>query len=235
MPWIHGLAHVLLGEPASIFAGTCASGRMMPRRDGLTVIKIGGSCAASLDLRRWTGAVAACAGRTVVVPGGGPFADAVRAAQPMMDFDDAAAHHMALLGMEQFGRALASFDARLSPADSIAALRRGLRDGKVPVWLPSRMTLAAADVPASWDVTSDSLAAWLAGRLGARRLVLMKQVAPPGEPADRLAARGIVDKTFPQFLAASGVPALMLGPADHMAVANALCDDPQIGTPIALR
>ena len=89
----------------------------------------------------------------------------------------------ALLGMEQFGRALASFDARLSPVDSVAGLRRGLRDNKVPVWLPTRMTLGAADVPATWDVTSDSLAAWLAGRLGARRLVLMKQVELPREPA----------------------------------------------------
>jgi len=208
---------------------------MMPRRDGLTVIKIGGSCAGSLDLRRWTGAVAACAGRVVVVPGGGPFADAVRAAQPVMGFDDAAAHHLALIGMEQFGRALASFDARLVPADGIAAVRRALRDNKVPVWLPTRLTLSAADVPASWDVTSDSLAAWLAGRLGARRLVLMKQVAPSGDPVDRLVASGIVDRAFAEFLAASGVPALILGPAHHMAVADAVCDDPQVGTPIIAR
>src|SRR5262249_8865194 len=161
------------------------------------VIKVGGSCAASLDLRRWAGAVAACGGRVVIVPGGGAFADAVRAAQPVMGFDDAAAHHMALLGMEQFGRALASFDARLSPVDSVAGLRRGLRDGNVPVWLPTRMTLAAADVPASWDVTSDSLAAWLAGRLGARRLVLMKQVDVPRDFSENLATQGIVDPAFP--------------------------------------
>jgi hypothetical protein len=31
------------------------------------------------------------------------------------------------------------------------------------------------------------------------------------------------------------VPAVVLGPAHHMAVADALCDDPQIGTPIVLR
>jgi dihydroneopterin aldolase len=156
-----------------------------------------------------------------------------------MGFDDAAAHHMALLGMEQFGRALASFDARLSPVDSIAGLGRGLRDNKIPVWLPTRMTLGAADVPPSWDVTADSLSAWLAGRLGARRLVLMKQIDfgstdLPREFSDSLAARGIVDRAFPRFLAASGVPALILGPADHMAVAAALCDDPQIGTPIVV-
>jgi dihydroneopterin aldolase len=208
---------------------------MMPTHNGLTVIKVGGSCAASLDLKRWTGAVAASAGRVVIVPGGGAFADAVRAAQRVMGFDDATAHHMALLGMEQFGRALASFDARLSPADSLAGLRRGLRDNKVPVWMPARMTLGATDVPASWDVTSDSLSAWLAGRLGARRLVLMKQMDLSHDFADSLAARGIVDRAFPEFLAASGVPARILGPADHMAVAAALCDDPQIGTPVVVR
>jgi dihydroneopterin aldolase len=142
---------------------------------------------------------------------------------------------MALLGMEQFGRALASHNARLSPVDSIATVRRSLQDNQIPVWLPARMALAAADIPASWDVTSDSLAAWLAGRLGARRLVLMKQVDSNGDPAESLAARGVVDRAFPKFLAASGVPALVLGPADHMAVAAALCDDPQIGTPIVVR
>ena len=99
------------------------------------------------------------------------------------------------------------------------------------------MTLGAADVPASWDVTSDSLAAWLAGQLGARRLVLMKQVVLSRDPvsADDLAARGIVDKAFPRFLARSGIAAAIIGPADHMAVAAALCDDPPIGTPIGVR
>src|SRR6266700_479583 len=101
-----------------------------------TVVKLGGSCASSLDLRRWTAAVVGCAGEVVVVPGGGSFADAVRAAQPAIGFDDAAAHHMALLAMEQFGRALASLDSRLSLADSTAALRRRLRENQVAVWLP---------------------------------------------------------------------------------------------------
>jgi 5-(aminomethyl)-3-furanmethanol phosphate kinase len=42
--------------------------------------------------------------------------------------------------------------------------------------------LRVADpLPHSWDVTSDSIAAWVAGSLGARQLVLVK---PPG--AERL-------------------------------------------------
>jgi len=205
----------------------------MPQADGPTVIKIGGSCAASLDLRRWAATVAECGGRAVIVPGGGPFADAVRAAQPRMGFDEAAAHHMAMLGMEQFGYALASFDGRLTVADSMAGLRRALADDKVAVWLPARMAMAAADIPASWQVTSDSLAVWLAGQLRAVRLLLLKQVELPREPVavTVLVERGIVDPAFPRFLAASGAAAFILGPAEHMAVPAALCHD-RPGTPI---
>ena len=201
--------------------------------DRPAVIKLGGSGAFSLDLRRWTAAVAACGGPAVVVPGGGPFAETVRVAQPRMGFDDAAAHHMAMLGMEQFGRALASLHKRLIVADSIAGLRGALRDGKVPVWVPVAMGMKAADIPASWQVTSDSLAAWLAGKLRAPRLVLLKQVELPREPVavDDLVANGLVDPMFPRYLKASGAAAFVLGPAEHMAMRAAVCDDPP-GTPI---
>src|SRR6266571_3508838 len=147
-----------------------------------TIVKIGGSHAFSAHLKDWLGAMSTCAGHVVVVPGGGPFADAVRAAQPRMGFDDRAAHHMGLLAMEQYGCALASLGAGLTLARSAAAIRRALRDQRVPVWSPLPMALRAHDVPWSWDVTSDSLAAWLAGRLGAKRVVLVKHVEPPSGP-----------------------------------------------------
>jgi dihydroneopterin aldolase len=49
---------------------------------GPTVLKLGGSYAFSPFLKNWIDAIADCAGCVVLVPGGGPFADAVRAAQP---------------------------------------------------------------------------------------------------------------------------------------------------------
>src|ERR1700681_3045121 len=91
---------------------------------GPTVVKLGGSHAFSPHLKDWLDAGARCAGRVVLVPGGGPFSDAVRAAQPRMGFDDRAAHHMALLAMEQYGCALASLDTRLTLTGSLAAIRR---------------------------------------------------------------------------------------------------------------
>ena len=83
---------------------------------GPTVLKLGGSYAFSPFLKNWIDAVKDCAGCVVLVPGGGPFADAVRAAQPRMGFDDRAAHEMAVLAMDQYGCALAhlgsAFEAR---------------------------------------------------------------------------------------------------------------------------
>src|ERR671935_1882325 len=109
----------------------------MPAPRPLTVVKLGGSYAFSPILGDWLEMVARNAGNVVLVPGGGPFADAVRDAQPKMGFDDAAAHHMALLAMEQYGRALVSVNGALAPASSLAAIRRLLSTRKVPVWAPT--------------------------------------------------------------------------------------------------
>jgi 5-(aminomethyl)-3-furanmethanol phosphate kinase len=184
---------------------------------GLTVVKLGGSFAFSAHLADWIAAIARCAGRAVIVPGGGPFADAVRAAQAQMGFDDVAAHRMALLAIEQFGCAITPLHGALSLADSLDSIRRSLANDQVPVWLPTRMALAAADIPPCWDVTSDSLAAWLARKIGAERVLLVKHFEPGCEAmrATDLAARDIVDKAFADFLAASRVPAFILGPKDH--------------------
>jgi len=198
---------------------------------GLAVVKLGGSHAFSPHLRDWLGALAGCAGHVVVVPGGKPFSDTVRAAQPRIGFDDRAAHHMALLAMAQYGCALASLHPGYVPADSLTAIRRALRDRLVPVWSPVRMALRASDVAWSWDVTSDSLAAWLAGRLGAARLLLVKQVAPPERPvsAGDLVAQGIVDPAFSDMM--GSVDCSLAGPADHAAAAAAI----RVGAPAGLR
>ncbi len=103
------------------------------------VVKLGGSYAHSPLLRAWLRAVEAAAGRLVLVPGGGPFADTVREMQPVIGFDDDAADAMAMLAMAQFGRALCSFGTLLVPAESAEAITAALEDGHVPVWSPLSM------------------------------------------------------------------------------------------------
>ena len=202
----------------------------------LTVVKLGGSYAYSGNLKNWIDAIAAGAGRVVLAPGGGPFADAVRMAQARMGFDDRAAHRMALLAMDQYCYALANLRSELKLVASATAIRRVLLDGGVPVWSATRMVCAAKDIPWSWEVTSDSLAAWLAGRIGAKRVLLVKHVEPPAGPlrAHELVANGIVDQAFPRFLRASGAEGFIAGPAEYAAAALAMRNGRGVGARIDL-
>jgi aspartokinase-like uncharacterized kinase len=211
------------------------TGRRGPR-DVKWVVKLGGSLAGSSALADWLETLRAGAGRVVLVPGGGPFADQVRAAQRQTGFDDRVAHHLALLAMEQFGRMLAGLAPDLlMAAASRQAIRQALRQGAVPVWLPTRMALGRPEIPESWDVASDSLALWLAGRLGARELVLIKSApAPAGSlSAAGLAARGLIDAAFPAFLAKTQCRAWYAGPDGRARLAAGLSGDSEPGTPIA--
>jgi dihydroneopterin aldolase len=188
----------------------------MPRNENasrLTIVKLGGSLAHSLHRAAWLDALAAWGGPLILVPGGGPFADCVRAAQAAMRFDDATAHRMAILAMEQYGVALAAHAKPFALAASRDELASRLRAGQIPVWLPSRMVLAAPEVPQTWEMTSDSLAAWFAGILGADRLLLIKACglkAPVS--AEALAAGKIVDPLFPRFAAKSQAEVWLAGP-----------------------
>jgi len=145
--------------------------------------------------------------RLLVVPGGGRFADAVRAADPRLALADATAHRMAILGMEQFG-----------------LLLRDLLPGVPPVIMPASLPLE--ELPESWQVTSDSIAAWVAGRFGAGRLVLVKQAGglfahwpARGAPLAELTAGelatlrpGGVDDYLPTLLARAGFETWVIGP-----------------------
>ena len=176
----------------------------------LTVVKLGGSHAFGPELRTWIAAIGRLRGSIVIVPGGGPFADAVRLAQKQMGFSDSAAHAMAMMAMAQFGQALMSFEPAIRLAASRAAIRRALRDRLIPAWTPERMANAAG-LPETWELTSDSLAAWLAGEIGATRLVLIKHGRFEGRKleAEELAASGVVDPLFPRYLPRGGVRAYL--------------------------
>lgn len=183
--------------------------------DQATIIKLGGSHAFSPRVAEAVNTIAAASAPAVIVPGGGPFADAVREAQPRIGFDNAAAHRMALLAMCQYGEALASLNPRLAPANTIAAIRDALARDAVPVWMPWPLADGLEAVPASWDITSDSLAAWLAAHLGATRLILVKSAEPQSAhaTAESLARDGVVDPAFASFLRGQAFTSWWIGPS----------------------
>ena len=116
-----------------------------------------------------------------IVPGGGPFADAVRDADRRFDLADDTAHWMAVLAMDQYAHLLAGMRAELALAYSLRDVQSAIASGRIPIIAPSRWLREADPLPHSWDVTSDSISAWFASSLGATQLVLVK---PPGATAD---------------------------------------------------
>ena len=200
----------------------------------VTVVKIGGSYARSSRLPDLVAALCRGGGRVAVVPGGGPFADCVRNEQPRIRFDDRAAHRMALLAMAQFGYALCSLSASLKPAPGVDSVRQILADGGVPVWLPLDLLDGSGDVPENWDMTSDSLAAWLARRLDAARLLLVKSAAPPSAALRDLTAGEIVDPLLPHFLAGAEFETWLCDARNIDVLGEALAADEGAGLRVAL-
>lgn len=187
------------------------------------VVKLGGSLARAGTPGSWLAIVVARgAGRCVIVPGGGDFADAVRTAQERLRFSDGAAHRMALLAMEQYALLLRDLAPTLRPCESAAQIRAALAGGGVALWLPYAMVDADPEVAESWAVTSDSLAAWLARRIEATRLVLVKSAAAPPPPVspERLAALGLVDPAFPAYATGGGFALGYCGPGEEARLAD---------------
>ena len=197
----------------------------------LTVVKIGGGLARADALERFCAALAGLAERhrLVVVPGGAWFADAVRDADRRFGLSDAAAHRMAILGMEQFG-----------------LLLRDLLGEQPQVVMPAGLPLD--ELPASWQVTSDSIAAWVAGQVGADRLVLVKDVdglyaewPAHGEPLRRLTVAQLaalrpagVDEHLPTLLEHAAFETWVIGGRDPDRLAELLEWGTTRGTRIGL-
>jgi aspartokinase-like uncharacterized kinase len=85
-------------------------------------------------------------------------------------------HRMAILGMDQFGL----FLSQLIPNSCATYLLNDvpqLSETKVvPVFLPSRLMFQENALEPSWNVTSDSITAYVASRLNANRVILVTDV-----------------------------------------------------------
>jgi 5-(aminomethyl)-3-furanmethanol phosphate kinase len=162
------------------------------------VVKLGGSLARDPLLPRWLELLAELGGgRVIAVPGGGPFADQAREAQAWWQIDDLAAHNLAVLGMAQMASLMHALCPALTMAQGEPALRAVLQRGQPALWLPLDLMRSRPDELTNWGVTSDSLALWLAQRLHAERLVIVKscRIDPRAGFAD-LSAAGVLDAAF---------------------------------------
>ena len=164
----------------------------------MIVLKLGGSLLSNSALNQYLQLASQNGqGQVVIVPGGGVFADQVRSTQKQWQYDDRTAHYMAILAMQQMALLFQGLCADLVLINKVAAIRPALQQQQVVVWSPLATELDVAGVPASWEVTSDSLAAWLAIQLSAIQLVLVKSAQIPVDATlEQLAALGVIDKAL---------------------------------------
>ena len=102
----------------------------------------------------------------------GPVATAPRAQE------DAAQQRLDLLEIEQAAWLLADRDPRLSVAATRTEIDWALTRGKLTVWAPVKLVTDAVSPRPPRDAEGPELALWLAGQLGARRLVCVEAAAP---------------------------------------------------------
>jgi aspartokinase-like uncharacterized kinase len=125
----------------------------------MIVVKLGGSL-----IHRAGGLVneiieysSAEGGKILIVPGGSIFADTVRKVKA----SEETAHWMAVLAMEQYGYYIGSgTEAKL--VDSLDI------DEGVSILLPYNLLKKKDELPHTWDISSDTIAAWVASKLEAR-------------------------------------------------------------------
>ncbi|MFO7966816.1 MAG: uridylate kinase [Archaeoglobaceae archaeon] len=139
------------------------------KEENRVVVKLGGSCSSRLqelilDLKE-------CAERggvdILIIPGGWVFADLVR----KLEVDDTTAHWMAVKAMDLYGNYISSYGA-----DTIEPSQFGFNISGVNVLLPYRLLRKYDELNHSWEVTSDSIALWVAHKLGFKEIVKLTDV-----------------------------------------------------------
>jgi aspartokinase-like uncharacterized kinase len=217
------------------------------------VVKVGGSLSENPDaLKQLCFELSRIAQqfRVVVVPGGGKFADVVREFDAKFGLSSWVAHRMAILAMDKYGLLLGQLIPNSIVCDDLAVAQEAAGSGRVAVFRPSKHLFDADPFEPSWNVTSDSIAAYLATQLAAPKVIFATDMdgiytADPkthpnttlyhsvsAEALRGLSARTSVDCYLPQFLLTHKLDCYVVNGAVPSRIREALAGTVSIGTHI---
>ena len=113
--------------------------------------------------------------RILIVPGGGEIADIVSKFDKTYSLSDVVAHKMAVLAMDQYGFLLSDITPESYVSPSLEEISNSAK-GTLPIFLPSKLIFREDPLEHSWDVTSDTITAYIAQLLNAEKLILVTDV-----------------------------------------------------------
>ena len=168
----------------------------------LTVIKVGGSLFDLADLgsriERFLDLFEIPA--PILVPGGGPIADSIRQLDETFRLDSATSHELGVRTLALTARLISELSSRFSHLESHREVNDIWECRQFPIISPIDCILRDSKLPASWDVTSDSIAAWIASQHPRSQLILFKSTdLPSGISFADAAVAGLVDRHFPNL------------------------------------
>lgn len=143
------------------------------------IIKVGGSLALQPEKLRALCAKLANLSQNhqlIVVPGGGEFADSVRALDSRFNLSPQASHRMALLAMNQYGLLLSDLLPNARLVEKLETIQETLDSGKLPIFLPASYLFSDDALSNTWDVTSDSITLYIADKLHLSKTILVTDV-----------------------------------------------------------
>ena len=143
------------------------------------VVKIGGSLLRYKDeLEKLCSTLGELATKykMLIVPGGGKFADLIRDVDKIYGLSPLTSHRMAILAMDQYGLLLADITPNSTVVYTVDEIGEVWKKKRLPILLPSRLLFTSDELPFSWDVTSDTISAYIAKLLKIKKLILVKDV-----------------------------------------------------------
>jgi len=193
------------------------------------VVKLGGSLTTDPVLPHWLDLLAQLGGgRVTIVCGGGSLADEVRRAQALWQFNDLAAHNMAVLAMAQAGYQLQAMSPSLQLAARKSEIAQVLHKGRAAIWLPFELQRDEPDSRTNWGATSDTIALDLASDLNAERLVVVKSCPiDPTQSLAQLGAAGVLDERFGERAQGAAFPIEIMDKSELPRMRSLLLGDPR--------
>jgi aspartokinase-like uncharacterized kinase len=137
----------------------------------VTVVKIGGSLFPE-HTNELCEQLTKSKEKIVLVNGGGPLANNIREFNKTCSFSDDVNHWNAIKCMDIIGNFIADENKNIVPITSLDEIENIYKMNKIPLILTYELMRKEDPLKHSWDVTSDSIACWIANKINAKLLIL---------------------------------------------------------------